>query len=99
VSKIVKYTEENISEITSGYYWLANNGFDAAGKDIIIHRPVEVKVVEQAFSLPVSSFSHPRWITEGTYVFMIGSEKWYSVDSILEWGNVVFTPAKPPKGF
>lgn len=99
MSKIVKYTKRNIDKITSGYYWLENNGFDSTGKDITIHRPVEVRVIPESFSLPVSSFSHPRWIVKGTYVFMIGNDSWNSIDRILEWGNVVLTPAKPPKGF
>lgn len=99
MSKIVKYTKENIGKITSGYYWLRNNAFDKTGKDIILHRPVEIVVVTEAYSRPCSGFRDGIWMTPGTYLIFVGNSDWHGVDYVLDWGNVALTPAKPPKGF
>ena len=99
MSKIIKFTKRNIDKITSGYYWLANNGFDKTGKDIILHRPVEIIVVKEAYTRHVQGFRDGIWTTPGVYVVMIGNDMWSHITGILEWGNVVLTPAKPPKGF
>jgi len=99
VSKIVKFTKENIKDITSGYYWLANNAFDKTGKDIILHRPVEIVVVGEAYSRPCSGFRDGIWTTPGVYLIFVGNPDWHTIDYVLDWGNVVLTPANPPKGF
>lgn len=99
MSKIVKYTKENIKDITSGYYWLRNNGFDKSGLDIILHRPVEIIVVEEAYTRWAPGFRDGIWMTVGIYVILVGNDQWHGIDYILDWGNVTLTPAKPPKGF
>jgi hypothetical protein len=99
VAKIPKFTKENICKITSGYYWLRNNAFDKTGKDIILHRPVEIVVVTEAYTRHVSGFRDGIWTTPGIYIILVGNDNWHGIDYVLDWGNVSLTPAKPPKGF
>jgi hypothetical protein len=102
VAKLVKFTKKNISKITSGYYWLANDAFDTTGKDIkdiVLHRPVQIIVVEEAYTRQVSGFRDGIWMMPGVYIIFVGSPDWHRIDYVLGWGNVSLTPAKPPKGF
>ena len=76
------FNSDNFNDMTPGYYWFFNMGFDAGtGSDKIIKRIVQIIEFKE------SGISYNGWIAAGKYVLMFGDKSFNKIDYLVSFGD------------
>ena len=90
------FNYDNFNDITPGYYWFLNMGFeDQTGADKIIKRIIEI--VE--FKEP-GPYIYGGWVAAGKYALLFGNKSLNKIDYLASFGEkkyIKFIPINEPE--